>query len=99
MFSSKEELNELENESPTATGSPFGEIVTTHSRRIYVENHFISIHTKSFFCCFNCAPPGSASVPICATVDDLKAGGVAKHELCSRPGQRGYKLHNTNLPC
>lgn len=47
MFSSKEELNELENESLTATGSPFGEI--THSRRIYMENRFISINTPNLF--------------------------------------------------
>lgn len=47
MFSSKEELNELENESLTATGSPFGEIITAPSRRIYMENHFISIHTTN----------------------------------------------------
>lgn len=45
MFSSKEELNELENESLTATESPFGQIIKAPSRRIYMENRFISIHT------------------------------------------------------
>lgn len=49
MFSSKEELNELENESLTATGSPFEEIIMTHSRRIYMENRFISINTPNLF--------------------------------------------------
>lgn len=47
MFSSKEELNELENESLTVTGSPFGEIIMVPSRRIYMENRFISIHTPN----------------------------------------------------
>lgn len=47
MFSSKEGLNELENESLTATGSLFREIITAPSRRIDMENLFIAIHTPN----------------------------------------------------
>lgn len=49
MFRSKEELNELENESLTATGSPYGEIIMTQCRGIYMENRFILIHTPTLF--------------------------------------------------
>lgn len=68
---------------------------------LHGESFYFDKHTKSFFCCFNWTPPGSASGPICAYSRSQGLGTLpnAKVVLCVQRSAVDLNINRVGLCC